>query len=129
SAPGLLIHKKHSPDPVPMGDTLMYSIDYSNTGNADASAVVITDKIPTNTTFVSATAGGTLSGGVVTWNIGALPAGFSGSMQNVVRVASPLPSGTQITSDAYQIGCVEMPPVAGPADVVSVVTAVAPTVT
>src|SRR2546425_3649900 len=127
SAPGLLIHKKHSPDPVPMGGNLTYTIDYSNTGSADATGVVATDSVPTNTTFVSATSGGSLSGGVVTWNLGALPAGFAGSVQEVVRVASPVPSGTQITSDTYQIGCAEMSPVAGPADVVSVVTAVAPT--
>ncbi|PYT34930.1 MAG: hypothetical protein DMF52_11600 [Acidobacteria bacterium] len=129
SAPGLLIHKKHSPDPVPMGSDLTYTIDYSNTGSADATGVVATDSVPTNTTFVSATSGGSLSGGVVTWNLGTVPAGASASVQVVVRVASPLPSGTQITSNAYQIGCAEMPPVAGPADVVSVVTAVAPTVT
>src|SRR5206468_3724620 len=85
SAPGLLIHKKHSPDPVPMGSDLTYTIDYSNTGSADATGVVATDSVPTNTTFVSATSGGSLSGGVVTWNLGTVPVGVSGSVQVVVR--------------------------------------------
>src|SRR5438093_572808 len=44
---------------------LTYTLSYSNTGNANATGVVITDTVPANTTFVSATAGGTLASGVV----------------------------------------------------------------
>src|SRR3989442_1407733 len=129
SAPLLSVSKTDSPDPVAAGGNLTYALSYSNTGNANATGVVLTDTVPANTTFVSATAGGVFASGVVTWTVGGLPAGFAGSIQEVVRVASPLPSGTQITSDTYQIACAEMSPIGGPADVVSVVTAVAPSVT
>src|SRR5439155_457431 len=85
------------------------------TGNANASGVVITDTVPANTTFVSATAGGTLSAGVVTWNIGALNAGSSSSVQMVVQAASPLANGTVITNATYGIDSNETAPVAGAA--------------
>ena len=48
--------------------------------------------------FVSASGGGTLSGSVVSWPVGALAAGASGSVQMVVRVASPLTNGTVTSS-------------------------------
>ena len=37
-----------------------------------AEGVVVTDTLPAGVTFVSASGGGTHSGGVVTWNVGAL---------------------------------------------------------
>ena len=103
-----------APDPVAAGATLTYTLSYSNSGNVTATGVVISDTVPANTAFVSATAGGTLSGSVVTWSIGALAAGASGSVQFVVRVASPLPNGTLITHAAYAIVSNETGSVAGP---------------
>src|SRR3989442_12486627 len=81
SDPILNISKTDSPDPAVAGtDNINYTLSYSNTGTANASGVVITDTVPANTTFVSATAGGTLAAGVVTWNIGALNSGLSGTV-------------------------------------------------
>src|SRR5207249_4778239 len=97
----------------------------SNTGNANATGVVITDTIPVNTSFVSATGGGTLAAGVVTWNIGALAAGASSSVQLVVQVASPLANGTVITNGTYSIDRNETAPTAG----ASITTTVASTPT
>src|SRR5207249_2489017 len=84
SAPVLSISKADAPDPVNAGSNITYILSYSNTGNANATGVVITDTIPVNTSFVSATGGGTLAAGVVTWNIGPLAIGASGSVQMVV---------------------------------------------
>src|SRR5439155_515794 len=81
--------------------------------NANATGVVITDTVPANTTFVSATAGGTLANGVVTWSPGNLAAGATGSVQMVVRVASPLANGTSITNSTYAIDSNETAPVTG----------------
>src|SRR5437667_395149 len=50
--------------------------------------------MPGSTSFVSATGGSPPSGGTVTWTIGNLVAGASGSVQLVVRVANPLSNGT-----------------------------------
>src|SRR5438876_453117 len=69
----------------------------------NATEVVIADTVPANTSFVSATGGGTLAAGVVTWNIGALAVGASWIVQMVVAVASPLANGTAITNGTYSI--------------------------
>jgi uncharacterized repeat protein (TIGR01451 family) len=113
SAPVLTISKTDGPDPVAAGANITYSLSWSNTGNMNASGVVVTDTLPANTTFVSATAGGTRSGSVVTWNVGALNAGASGSAQLVVKVNSPLANGTTISNAAYAIDCAETAPVSG----------------
>src|SRR5258707_8388716 len=83
-SPTLNISKADGPDPVAAGSNITYTISYSNTGNQNATGVVISDTIPANTAFVSATAGGTLAAGVVTWNIGGLAAGASGTVTPVV---------------------------------------------
>src|SRR5436309_2829252 len=103
SAPLLADSNTHSlHDALPICN-LTYTLSYSNTGNANATGVVLTDTVPANTTFVSATASGTLATGVVTWSPGILAAGASGSVQMVVRVASPLANGTLITNSTYTI--------------------------
>src|SRR5438093_1588111 len=125
SAPVLAVSKTDSPDPVAAGGNLTYTLSYSNTGNANATGVVLTDTVPANTTFVSATAGGTLASGVVTWSPGNLAAGASGSVQMVVRVASPLANGTSITNSTYSIDSNETSPVSGAS--VSTATLAGPT--
>src|SRR5438034_1345839 len=115
SAPVLAVSATDAPEPVAAGGTITYTLAYANTGNSGASAVVLSDTVPVNTTFVSATGGGTLSAGVVTWSIGALAAGASGSVQLVVRVNSPLANGTVITDGTYSIDSTETAPVNGSA--------------
>ena len=114
SVPALSLARTDSPDPVPAGGTLTYTLSYGNSGNANATSVLLTDSIPASTVFVSATGSGTLSGGVVTWNIGTVAAGGSGSVQLTVRVQSPLTNGTTITSGTAVIDCAETAPVGGP---------------
>src|SRR5262249_54733053 len=111
SAPTLAVVAADSPDPVVAGANLTYALSYSNTGNADATTVVVTDTLPPNTSFVSATGGGTLSAGVVTWNVGTLAAGATGSLQLVVKVNSPLANGTTITNSALSIDSAQTTPV------------------
>lgn len=48
-------------------DLMLYWIDYNV---VNSTTIVVRDPIPANTTFVSASGGGTYSGGVVTWNLG-----------------------------------------------------------
>ena len=57
------------------GDTLTYNLTISNVGNQGATGVRVSDTLPANTTFVSASDGGAYNGGVVTWNLGSVPAG------------------------------------------------------
>lgn len=58
------------------GDTLKYTISYRNYGSVNATGVKIEDVLPAELNFVSASNGGTFSGGKVTWNIGTVP-GFT----------------------------------------------------
>ncbi|TFH43053.1 MAG: DUF11 domain-containing protein [ANME-2 cluster archaeon] len=68
------------------GATLTYQISYQNLNQYAVSNVVITDDIPAGTTFVSADNGGTHSAGVVTWNIGSLAQGATGTVTVTVTV-------------------------------------------
>ncbi len=70
------------------GTTLTYIVSYSNTGNANATGVVLTDTVPAGATFVSASDGGTYDSvtGKVTWNIGTINAGVSGSVSMTVSL-------------------------------------------
>jgi uncharacterized repeat protein (TIGR01451 family) len=115
SAPVLSVSAADSPDPVQAGANLTYTLSYGNSGNATGTSVVISDTLPANTTFVSATGGGTLASGVVTWSIGTLASGGSGSVQLVVKVVSPLANGTTITNATYSIDSAQTTPVAGAA--------------
>src|SRR5207247_1616696 len=110
STPVLTVVSADAPDPVAAGANLTYTLSYTNTGNANATAILLTDTIPANTAFVSA-GSGTLSGSVVTWSIGSLAAGASGTVQLVVRVASPLANGTVIHNQTYSVARAQPPPV------------------
>lgn len=51
----LAVTKADSPDPVRVGETLTYTIQVTNLGPQDATKVTVTDKLPAQTDFVSAT--------------------------------------------------------------------------
>lgn len=69
------------PDTVRPGDTISYTMSYINNGTATGSSVQVTDPIPDGSTYVpgSASNGGTLENGVLTWNVGSLAPGISGT--------------------------------------------------
>jgi uncharacterized repeat protein (TIGR01451 family) len=101
----LSVTKSDSPDPVVAGTNLTYTITVSNNGPSDAQNVVLTDPLPTNTTFVSVSGTGVFqpagacthngaTPGVVTCNAtpgGILPAGQSATVTLVVKVLSSAP--------------------------------------
>ena len=82
----LSITKTDLSDPVTAGTDLTYQIDVSNAGPADATGVQVSDPVPAGTTFLSATGGGTESGGVVTWNPGTIANGGSATVLVTVHV-------------------------------------------
>lgn len=87
---------------VGVGDTLVYTIDWVNNavdknGVPVEADIVVVDKIPHGTEFVSASKDGVHSNGSVTWNLGKQPAGASGTVTLTVRV----------TDDAVVAGSVE----------------------
>ena len=110
STPVLTIFKA-APSSVLTGQNLIYTITYGNTGNASASGVVIQDTVPSGTTFVSATGGGTLVAGVVSWNIGSVNAGVAG--QTISFTVAVIAASGSITNTAYSIQAIGVSPVAG----------------
>lgn len=98
------------------GDNLTYTISYSNTGNSDATSVMIKDTLPNYTSFVSAEFGGTYDAATntVTWNIGRVSKGTSGLVSFTVVIDSVMPSGTTTISNVAIISCAETPDVTTP---------------
>jgi uncharacterized repeat protein (TIGR01451 family) len=90
--------------PVIAGNTLTYTLSIANVGDVPASGVVMTDALPANTSFVTATPPyiGPASG-VVTWSWGTLSVGDSRVVTLVVRVDSAVDSGATITNTAGRI--------------------------
>jgi uncharacterized repeat protein (TIGR01451 family) len=88
--PNLGLHKEASLTGIAVpGDQITYTLTYSNTGDADAKNVVITEDIPAGTEFVSCSDNCTTDGPPVTkvtWSIGTVPAGGSGSVTLTIRV-------------------------------------------
>ncbi|HJU38000.1 MAG TPA: GEVED domain-containing protein, partial [Tahibacter sp.] len=96
------------------GEQLTYTITLTNTGGVDALNYGVTDTLDPNTTFVSATNGGTFAAGTVAWSGLTVPAGGNLVLTVVVTVNTPIPPGvTQIGNVAYQTGTT--PPTCPPA--------------
>ncbi|MFO0856110.1 MAG: hypothetical protein U0640_01990 [Phycisphaerales bacterium] len=91
-APVLTIDKK-CPDKLRIGQNMKFDIVVTNTGTAVANNTTVTDAIPAGARFVSATEGGAVNGGNVTWAVGALNPGqsktvsvtFSGGAQGALQ--------------------------------------------
>ena len=84
----LAITKSDSEDPVDPGAEFTYTIEYRNNGPSDATEVVIVDELPDDgVTFVGASVTpDNISGDDLTFNIGDLAAGESGTLSITVRV-------------------------------------------
>ncbi len=98
-----LFVNKVGPGVAGSGATLVYTITYGNAGpNATPGAVNVVDTLPTNATFVSASSGGVYSSTArtVTWNVGSLASGVSGTLSLVLSANSNLPALTVLTNTA-----------------------------
>lgn len=68
-----------------IGRSANYEITVTNRGDTPAQNTTLVDPIPAGTEFVSATDGGSLSGGQVTWNLGTLEPGASKKVTIVLK--------------------------------------------
>ena len=99
---------KTGPATVNAGQSFSYTLAVANNGPSAAATVVVTDTLPAGVTFVSATAGGTLSGNVVTWPVIASLA--SGASQGYsVTVTAPA-TGTLLNIAASTSGTADPVP-------------------
>ena len=109
-----------SPDPVNATQNVTYTIDVVQNGPSDASGVSVSDTLPANTTFVSATApagwsattpavGGT---GTITFTKSAMSTGESAQFTIVANVDLLAPNDSTLTNTAI-VSAVEADPVPG----------------
>jgi uncharacterized repeat protein (TIGR01451 family)/CSLREA domain-containing protein len=105
------ITKTASPDPAIVGNNLTYSIAVYNYGPDAAANVVVTDTLPGNVTFVSATpSSGSCTGtSTITCNLGALSNGVEATVQIVVTplaaaLGTDLVNSASVSSNANEPG-------------------------
>src|SRR5438874_1928864 len=103
----LALTKSDSPDPVLAGTNITYTLTVTNNSPPDATRVSLSDAIPAGTSFVSATGGGTLTAGVVGWNLTTITSGANKSVTLVVKVDSS--RTTNISNTASTTSCVFYP--------------------
>jgi uncharacterized repeat protein (TIGR01451 family) len=113
SAPVLDVTKSASQSVVDAGGTITYVIEYKNSGTDEATGLQLEDHLPPEVTFVSATGGATHISGVVTWPLGTLPPGDTGSVTLAVKVNSPLADGT-VLHNHVTLTSNQTPPVSSP---------------
>jgi len=103
AAPALVISKVSADVPVGPSSQLQYTITVKNEGNADAVDVVVSDPVPANTTFASASDGGALAGNVVTWPAVDIAAGSRITRTFTVSVADALKNKVKsIVNDGFR---------------------------
>ena len=92
--------EKSGPTEVKVGDNITFNINWSVNGTATATDVVIVDSLPNNTAFVSASDSGAYNSAssTVTWNLGDLAAGTTGSFEVIVGT-SGLSDGDNVTNN------------------------------
>jgi len=94
--PDLWVTKSDGNTQVLAGDTLVYTIQYGNAGTVGATSVNIVDGLPANVTYQSSNPAGSLVGSTLTWSIGNLAAGGSGSIEVTVEVNSDQLAGAVV---------------------------------
>jgi len=102
ATPDLQISKTDGQTVVTPGQLLTYTLTITNVGNQAATGVLVTDTLPANTSFVSASDSGAHLAGVVTWPAFTLAGGNASVSRTVtVQVNNPLAAGvTTITNTA-----------------------------
>jgi uncharacterized repeat protein (TIGR01451 family) len=121
--PALQIRTRDAGVPVGPGSLLTYLITVKNTGNANATGVVISDTIPVNTSFVSASTGGAPTGNTVVWNVGTVMSGTvnansgldvgSQTVTMTVQIDSGVANGSTITNEDFSTKSFEGPGATG----------------
>ena len=107
--PALSINKTASPSAVMPGDRLDYTLTVINSGQGEATGLIISDTVPLTTTYLSCSGGDScgLEEGVVIWNVASLSPGSSVQVAFAVQVSQDAISGTYIENVSYGVTCLQ----------------------
>ena len=89
-------------DAVAPGDTLTYSLTYGNRTASNVTGTTLAFPIPPGATLVGGS-GGTVSAGLVQWNLGTLAAGAGGRKTVTVTVNATPPSDLRLAIDGAML--------------------------
>ena len=93
SAPSVRVLLDADRGSVAPGGTLSYTVAFGNPSAVGAPGAVLRARVPEGAAFESADGGGALADGWVSWPLGTLAAGQSGSMRFTVRAGAGLAQG------------------------------------
>lgn len=103
--PDLEIIKTDNGQQAELGKVIRYTLTYRNSGTSAATGVVVTETVPTYTTFDAlassdgwSCAHGAAAGTLCTFSLPSVTAGASGTITFVVRVLDTLPPGSIVTA-------------------------------
>jgi len=107
--PALSINKTASPSAVMPGGRLDYTLTVTNSGQGEATGLILSDTVPLTTTYLSCSGGDScgLEDGVVIWNVASLSPGSSVQVAFAVQVNQDAISGTYIENVSYGVTCLQ----------------------
>ncbi len=79
-APNLALAKSGPAADIVAGSDVTFTLSYSNTGDVDMTGVVLVDSLPGGLTYVEDSASGVHANGFVTWTLGSVGVGVSGTI-------------------------------------------------
>ncbi len=101
--PDFEVEKSDGRDTATAGEFLTYTITATNVSVQNATGVVFTDTLPAHTTFVSASDGGSETGGIVTWPAFDLLSGGVAVRTVTVQVSAALPAGVEMITNTVVV--------------------------
>ena len=120
--PGADLSLLKSAQPVAtVGEPITYTLAIANAGPGTATSVVLTDTLPAGVTFISASAGCSEAGGVVTCNLGNIASGDNttvviviitntpGTLENSAEVSSTVPDSNAVNNTDTATTVVALP--------------------
>lgn len=101
--PDLVVEIDNGRTIVGPGETIEFTVNVENVGQADATGVVVDVDLPAGLAFVSASDGGTLSGGSIAWPAFSMIAGSSATRTFTAEVTEITPVGGTLATAASAI--------------------------
>ncbi len=97
-------------EPIAPGGTIDFAVSFGNAGDTSLQNGQIRFPLPAGTSLVTATEGGTVTDGILVWDLGLLTPGEVGVRSALLQFDAPLTGGELIESSAVEISADGVPP-------------------